>query len=410
MWRLDIRSFIVTLVALAIGPFAYAQNTVTYSCILRSNFGDQTMWDGESFRVYGITSTINEPPHAPAATLFCNEGDSMVLNALSFSQGDHHTIHLHGLDVDTRNDGDPATSFSLSHLQDTTYSFRADHAGTYLYHCHVGDVVHVQMGMYGLLVVRAAGGVNTAWTGGPAYDQEKNWITSEMDRSWHDTIPVHDAEQDTLHIPPYRPDYFLINGKSHQELMDDDIRISAAVGEKVYLRMGNIGFFTNRVVFPSEVDAEVIDSDGRPIPNAFFTDTLDMMPGERYGVMLTPLQEFDGMLAMGYVDMDTDSLWDTQDVPIHVQGTIGYGEPAFGAGAVIYPNPAWEHITLRLPPTMSAIADHLTVSDVLGRPMIWERYATDVPVDMKALPSGAYTLRLFDRSGVRLLAEGFLRE
>lgn len=365
-----------------------------YNEFLRSNFGDQTMWDGETFRVFGITNTIVETPQAPARTLFCNEGDTVILNTLSFSQLDHHTIHLHGLDVDTRNDGDPMTSFWLEHLQDTTYSFRATHAGTYLYHCHVGDVVHVQMGMYGLIVVKAAGGAQTAWTGGPAYDQGKNWITSEMDRAWHDTIPVHDPDMDTLHIPPYLPDYFLINGKSHQELVHDSIRISAAVGEKIYLRMGNIGFFNNRIVFPPQVDAEVIDSDGRPVPNPFFTDTLYMMPGERYGVMLTPLQEFDGSIDMGYMDMNTDSVWDTEEIPIHVQGMIGIAEPLTSGVQLRY-----DHVANMLVVEHLDEAAELRLFDALGRLLVQQRVPQGGRLSIPLLAAGTYVAVITDHRG-----------
>ena len=406
MWRLEhiLRSALL-LAVLGCTQGLRAQDTITYNEFLRSNFGDQTMWDGVSFRVFGITNTIVESPLAPARTLFCNEGDSVILNTLNFSQGEHHTIHLHGLDVDTRNDGDPMTSFWLEHLQDTTYSFRATHAGTYLYHCHVGDVVHVQLGMYGLIVVKAAGGVHTAWTGGPAYDQDKNWITSEMDRSWHDTIPVHDPDEDTLHIPPYRPDYFLINGKSHQELVHDSIRISAAVGEKVYLRMGNIGFFNNRIVFPPEVDTEVIDSDGRPIPNPFFNDTLYMMPGERYGIMLTPLQEFDGIIGVEYIDMNTDSVWDTEEVPIHVEGMIGIAEAVTSGVQLQYDAVAHTLIMEQLKRPAE-----LRLFDALGRLIVQQRIPTGPSLRLPQMAPGAYVAVLTDAHGDPLATTRFVKD
>jgi FtsP/CotA-like multicopper oxidase with cupredoxin domain len=156
-------TYLFFLIAIAI----HAQTTITYLCILRSNAQKDTLCDGRVLPIFGIASTLSGATKIPAKILYCNEGDSVVLNTKSISQGEHHTIHLHGLDVDTRNDGDPATSFWLSHQQDTTYSFKAKNAGTYLYHCHAADVVHVQMGMYGMIVVRAAGGVKTVWTGGP---------------------------------------------------------------------------------------------------------------------------------------------------------------------------------------------------------------------------------------------------
>ena len=194
----------------------WGQTIRNFNVVLRSNFGSDTMWDNLEVPIYSMNPSLSAEPKLPAFVIYCNEGDSVVLNALSLAQGEHHTIHLHGLDVDTRNDGDPMTSFWLEHLQDTTYSFKATHAGTYIYHCHVADVVHVQMGMYGLLIVKAANGVQTAWTGGPAFDKEVHWLMTELDSSWHFNVPSHDPIVDTVNIPPYLPTYFLVNGKDRK--------------------------------------------------------------------------------------------------------------------------------------------------------------------------------------------------
>jgi FtsP/CotA-like multicopper oxidase with cupredoxin domain len=222
------KQFAFVCLALGYAVALQAQTTVNYNVILRSNATTVTMWDGNVLTAFGMAPSISTMATVPAFTIHCNEGDTVVLNARNVSQGEHHTVHPHGLDVDTRNDGDPATSFWLEHMQDTTYTFIAKHAGTYLYHCHVGDVLHVQMGMYGLVIVHAAGGAVTAWTGGPAFNREYAWLCSEMDEYWHDSIPEHDPLTDTLHIPPYEPDYFLINGKSETQLASDTRRPAVA--------------------------------------------------------------------------------------------------------------------------------------------------------------------------------------
>jgi FtsP/CotA-like multicopper oxidase with cupredoxin domain len=303
---------------------ASAQVTRNYQVILRSNYGNSTMWDGNVLDIYGFAPTLAATPVVPGYTIYAEEGDSVIITARSVSQQHHHTIHLHGLDVDTRNDGDPATSFSLSHMQDTTYTFVAHHAGTYIYHCHVGDVVHVQMGMYALVIVKAAGGVNNAWTGGPAYDREFAWLMSEMDQAWHDDPPQHDSISETVNIPPYEPDYFLINGRSETQLApDSSIHVRGAVGEKIYMRLANIGFNDDRVIFPTSLDAEVIDSDGRALISSIFTDTVVISPGERYGVMLSLTEEFTGSIIVEYVDMNTDNVLNTQHAPVTIQGFVG---------------------------------------------------------------------------------------
>ncbi|HYG50563.1 MAG TPA: hypothetical protein VD905_06650, partial [Flavobacteriales bacterium] len=93
-----------------------AQITYTIQVILRSNAQEDTLYDGTIIPIFGFTNMLSQPAQLPAKTIYCMVGDSVVLDAKSISQYDHHTIHLHGLDVDTRNDGDPSTSFDLQHM------------------------------------------------------------------------------------------------------------------------------------------------------------------------------------------------------------------------------------------------------------------------------------------------------
>lgn len=73
---------------------------------------------------------------------------------------DFHTVHLHGAHVATQLDGFPETSFGVPMWMNpeegppvATYFFQPEHPGTYMYHCHVEASEHVQMGMYGALIV-----------------------------------------------------------------------------------------------------------------------------------------------------------------------------------------------------------------------------------------------------------------
>lgn len=379
---------------------AEAQKTINYNVILRSNIGMATMWDGNSFRIFGFAPGLSSQPTLPARILYANEGDTVILNARSVSQGEHHTIHLHGLDVDTRNDGDPATSFWLSHMQDTTYTFIAKNAGTYLYHCHVGDVVHVQMGMYGLIVVKAAGGLPTAWTGGPVYDKDYKWLMSEIDEAWHDNIPEHDTLNDQIVLPPYLPNYFLINGRSEQELAaDDSIRITGAQNEFIYLRLANIGFFTNQVIFPAFLNANVLTSDGRPLPASIQTDTLEVMPGERYEVMLSPSAQFTDSILVNYLNMNTDSVWNTQQVPVMISGVKGIGESSAYKPVNIFPNPASQY--LHIIPESELIISEIQLFNVFGQLVLQsETMASGIEqIDISSVSTGMYFVSLKAKDG-----------
>lgn len=372
-----------------------AQSTINYQVILRSDFGQDTLWDGNAMKIYALTPTLGAIPTIPAKTLYANEGDTVIITARSVAQGHHHTIHLHGLDVDTRNDGDPATSFWLSHMQDTTYTFIARHAGTYLYHCHVGDVVHVQMGMYGLVVVKAAGGAKTTWTGGPSFNSYRNWLMSEIDEAWHDNVPQHDSTNTYIQLPLYLPNYFLINGKSEQEVAaDDSISINGAQNEVIYMRLGNIGFFDNRIVFPPALQARIIDSDGRPLPAEVISDTLWISPGERYGVLLSPQSQFVDSVSVSYVNMNTQQVWNTQFVPVNISGFFGVEEDV-SVPLRIHPNPTAGNVSMNIPFNVQAGA--VRVTDVVGNVVVSqtaENGAGSITLDLRVLPAGLYLVEL----------------
>lgn len=378
-----------------------AQTTVVHDLTMWTT-GTHTLWDGNPIRYYGFAPGRLVPPIFPGPILYANEGDSIIVNVRNQSQQAPHTIHWHGLDVDQANDGVPSTSFSIYHLQDTNYKFIAPHAGTYLYHCHVASIIHVQMGMYGNMIIRPAGGGNQAWTGGPSFDKEYNWLMSEFDKSWHDTIPHHDTTDMAFpffRVPPYEPDYFLINGLSRNQLTDSTTAISAMVGEKVYLRLSNVGFFMNKVEFPPSLDARVISSDGRKLPVALDQDSLWLTPGERYGVMLSPSQEIEDSIHVNYVNLNNYQTWDTELVPISVNGFVGVESPESQQLSVaVFPNPNSGEFSIRYD---SKPRGDLTIElfDLQGRLMHEERWSNPhpgnlKPMQMEGVTRGIYILRV----------------
>jgi hypothetical protein len=73
---------------------------------------------------------------------------------------DFHTVHRHGVHVATQLDGFPEDSFGVPIWEKTneappnvTYFFHPEDPGTLMYHCHVEASEHVQMGMYGALII-----------------------------------------------------------------------------------------------------------------------------------------------------------------------------------------------------------------------------------------------------------------
>jgi FtsP/CotA-like multicopper oxidase with cupredoxin domain len=314
--------------------------------LIARNTGIKQLADSTNIRVFGFAKTLSAQPNVPGPTLTANEGDSVHIDLWNVSQGAPHTIHLHGLDVDQQNDGVPHLSFDVGHMKHGFYHFKAPHAGTYLYHCHVASTIHVQAGMYGLIIIKPKDGSNTTWTGGYSYSQESSFLLSEIDTTWHkDSVLLHDHDTSTaihqIKIPSFDPQYFLINGFSDQQLISEKTEFNSKANQTDYIRLANIGFCGNRVIFPPGLNARIISSDGRPLPEAEISDTVYLYPGERYGVITKPVSEFVGVIKFDYVDLNTNRLKNSQYVPVNIVGNAAVNktrQPDFSFKIVPNPN------------------------------------------------------------------------
>jgi FtsP/CotA-like multicopper oxidase with cupredoxin domain len=263
--------------------------------------GWQRMSNGASIRTWPFGSGFNGDRTVPSPVIEAIEGDTVQV---TLSSGMPHSIHWHGLDVDQANDGVPSTSGYVAHHggghhmgggmnfgrvsgyanlgSPFTYTFIAPHAGTYMYHCHVDTVLHVEMGMYGTVIVRPpSGSTNRAWANGPIFDKEYIWHLHTFDSSWHQNMV---SGSNTVR---HRPDYFMINGRDgFDTLSDPTTAIEASPGEKVLIRCTNVGYQLAEVQLGG-LAFDVIASDGRPLAKTIRTTALKVAPGERYDVLLT---------------------------------------------------------------------------------------------------------------------------
>jgi manganese oxidase len=270
----------------------------TFALNTRMN-GSQTMPDGKTLKIWGFVDTnccsgggggMRSGPSGggmgggsmggvivPNPLITVNEGDDVEITVNNHSMMEH-TLHLHGLDVDTANDGDPMTYPAIPPMGSYTYKFKASNAGTYFYHCHVHTVLHQQMGMYGPLVVKAANGVNRVWTGGPVYDKEYHWVLSEYDSIWHNSSSINYSY--------YNPDYFLINGKANPDPSNDPkTAVNARKNQTVLIRLINAGYLVS-VVSLDGLPFKVVASDGRPLPSPVDATSQIIAPGERYDLLI----------------------------------------------------------------------------------------------------------------------------
>ncbi len=361
----------IVLGMLFLASFARAQVTTNLLYSKMDFFAQHELYDGNVIRLMGYTELIGTPIDLPSPVLIYNEGDSVDLGMHNFSQAAHHTIHLHGLDVDQATDGVPHLSFSIPHDSVGHYQFIAPHAGTYLYHCHVVSTLHVQAGMYGLLIVRPPDGGNTTWDGGYAFDSENAWLFSEIDTNWHQNDIINDpyVPGSTVEILDYVPQYFMINGKTETQLSNPETSIEGSVNDAIYMRLANIGNYGNRVIFPASLNAQLIDSDGRPLPSAINTDTVELYPGERYGVLLSPDTEFTGNVDVEYINMNTQLVESTQEAPVTISGFNTINQWEVEQEMIVYPNPTQNDLNV----VFNGLKDYngtLKIMDVNGKTVL----------------------------------------
>jgi len=243
-----------------------------------------------------------------------------------------------------------------------TYEFDATHAGSYNYHCHVETLLHLHMGMYGAVNILPADGSNRAWTGGPAFDFERTWITGEVDVTWHQFQTASD-------FTVYTPDYFLVNGKDGTDIAADPYTTFTLAGsETALVRLGNMGYLPVRYDFGA-LDASAVASDGRPLPSALAATGLVVTPGERYDVLVQGVSPGLQLVGLEYLDLYDGSVVGTASVPVTV--TAATGAPVHPEAITLavsggFPSPARGDVSFRVTAPAELDVD-IRVMDVRGR-------------------------------------------
>lgn len=248
----------------------------------------------------------------PSPMIWGEVGDRIYITLINIGMKylpnltDFHTVHMHGAHVATQLDGFPESSFGVPMWEKkegqpleappkVTYLFQPEEPGTLMYHCHVEASEHIQMGMYGALVIYpskeslAKNGIikcnkcgywklngeeqyhipkyatnrNFAYNNIHSYfDKEYVMLLSDIDSKWHKSVEDQNQNPPPPPFNPvdFKPDFWLINGRAFPDtllphhLTPIDVNninltqinyesyVHIKTNEKFLLRMINIGY------------------------------------------------------------------------------------------------------------------------------------------------------------------------
>src|SRR3712207_6170838 len=234
--------------------------------------GELEMYDGNVVRHWGFRDENGNEDY-PSTPIRLMGGDLMQTELKSSMR--QHTIHWHGIEPDMDNDGVGHTSFEVT--GNYVYQWRAHtaNAGTYFYHCHVNTVLHVQMGMFGALIIYPTGTRpedewKTPFHDAPAdwsFNQEYVWPFYAVDPVWHELNHAAGVCGEDVGLNDFQPQYFTI-GRFSQDpdgppiegdaptgpaIVDGErncqpIAVKATPGDSVLIRT------VNATYFPVELD------------------------------------------------------------------------------------------------------------------------------------------------------------
>ena len=257
--------------------------------------GSMTMDDGRNVTMWGFTDGgggmggggMGMGGTFPSPAIRVREGQIVhtVLNNSGMMW--LHTIHHHGIEPSTENDGVGHTSFDVQGVY--TYQWIASHAGTYFYHCHTNTPLHAEMGMYGALIIDPPEGPGLAYTGGPAYDVEAIWACDEIDSSWRGKNWDAGTCGGDAGLNYLNPNYFIISGVdgANSALTDSRVAVSMNQGQTLLVRYINAGFLPQTIKFGG-LTGTVVASDGRALPKTVSVTSLDTVSAERYDILFKP--------------------------------------------------------------------------------------------------------------------------
>ncbi|MDX2156496.1 MAG: multicopper oxidase domain-containing protein [Hyphomicrobiaceae bacterium] len=226
--------------------------------------------DGKSVKHWGFEDPIKLKGQRlfPSPLIRLREGE--LAHVKLETRTGPHTIHHHGIEPTTMNDGVGHVSFETS--GNYVYQWQPRHAGTWFYHCHVNTVLHFEMGLYGLLIVDPPEGYGYPYKGADRhrYDVEASWVADDVDPKWRDLTHGAGLCGDDVGLNIFKPKYFLVTGvEKTKTLTHPKVAIVATKGKRILIRALNASYsiLGIKIGLPCEiisVDGHALGTPERP--------------------------------------------------------------------------------------------------------------------------------------------------
>lgn len=224
-----------------------------------------------TFPILGFASASGSPGVTPGPLIETVTGQTVTINVTN----DHANTHRFTVE------GLLSSVTELLPGDSKQIQFTPTEAGVYRY----GDpqLPDRSLGLYGAVVVRPVNDPNSAWTGGPAFTQERTWVISDFDDTWQ-------RASGAINTSTYNPNYFVLNGKSGFAASQDATSvIDGNIGDTFLIRIANAGQYDQSLQFHSH-HAQIISQGGRKlasIADARSTETINVKRGSTAMVLLT---------------------------------------------------------------------------------------------------------------------------
>jgi len=269
---------------------------------LAAGDGFVTMGDGTPMYILGFADVTDRPhdnimasgmlgANFSAPTITAAQNDVLYLTVTNVGMAmrpdlfDGHTVHWHGFpNASAVFDGVPEVSLAVKMGASLSYFYKVATPGTFMYHCHMEVVEHMQMGMLGNLYVTPAqdgtplGGFTTfAYNDGDGttgYDVAYPIQIAAFDPAFHN----QSEEVQPLPFAAMDDRYPMLNGRGYPDTVNPDpivtappdgvtpsqrlpALITAAAGQRVLLRISSLSTTSFHTLESAGIPMRVVGRD-----------------------------------------------------------------------------------------------------------------------------------------------------